>query len=654
MEFERAIYRVYERCVEGFRDDASDIGSKSCRLFEYLTLGGAVSFLLALMVLHGSYVNEPGCLPQALAQYPGYRADGTFSLAPDEMIGINLSPTFAPIVLTDDDDFFDPDGENTGGRRGTSVEEGSWRRLMTNFGVMAGYEWAGKGAASGMEDRWALRAPALFGLGLDTDIDAGSSGESDSEGASGTGGSDANADAGAEAGDADASTKGAPVSGLAFRAANNATYDYLFSQSRTLVFMDSKMRASHGFTVYNVTLEDFCFGSGLAPSLLPLGGVDIAVQNMLMQTVRTNGLLKTRLNDYYAWSDFDIVQYRDLTEWLIFKTSVLLMSLFSFFALSSTTALLVRILISSGVVLIFPLFWLFGVPIFNNRIISLSYPWLGVPIEMLRANNQSPYPFIMGHCAKIVLYYTLYEAAQFTFSLWFYGSPYPGQKELWLYAIIMFWEYYSMIYVRTKMSIALFPRASLALFLIYHFYLYSCPGGFHSLALLVMFLFLAWLMAATVRKYEVPGFARGDISIEAPRALINMVPWPTWQQALPPDESLFQPVQRRLESVYNSTPAPRPGTLDAGVGAGLAGSDGDGDVVSLGDDDEGADHMGDLGLSPPAPERRIPSAGMGSRTAGEGGMLSGWTTGLVGRRGAPYSRVDVDGDVEMGDSPGSR
>ena len=53
-----------------------------------------------------------------------------------------------------------------------------------------------------------------------------------------------------------------------------------------------------------------------------------------------------------------------------------------------------------------------------------------------------------------------------------------------------------MIYVRSSGSIQLFPRAALALFLIYHFYYFSYPGGFHLLALVVMFFFLLTVMVS--------------------------------------------------------------------------------------------------------------------------------------------------------------
>ena len=49
-------------------------------------------------------------------------------------------------------------------------------------------------------------------------------------------------------------------------------------------------------------------------------------------------------------------QSKDFQSWLQLKIGILCLSLFAFFVMSCTTALLVRVLISSGVVLIFPIF----------------------------------------------------------------------------------------------------------------------------------------------------------------------------------------------------------------------------------------------------------------------------------------------------------
>ena len=66
MEFERAIFRVYERCVEGFRDDESDMASKSCRMFEIFAFSSGIFFALILGLLHMEYVGSSGCLPQVM------------------------------------------------------------------------------------------------------------------------------------------------------------------------------------------------------------------------------------------------------------------------------------------------------------------------------------------------------------------------------------------------------------------------------------------------------------------------------------------------------------------------------------------------------------------------------------------------------------
>ena len=271
------------------------------------------------------------------------------------------------------------------------------------------------------------------------------------------------------------------------------------------------------------------------------------------------------MNDYYTWGIKDINMYHNITEWISLKMSIIVTSLFAFFALSCTTALLVRVLISSGVVLIFPIFWLFGVPILNNRIIALSYPWLGVPIEIMRQSNLSPTPFIISHLVKVVVYYLMYEATQLAFAIWFYNSRYPGQTELLLFGIMMGLEYYSMIYVRSKASIQFFPRASLLLFLLYHFYLYSFPAGFIGLAENVMFLAMILLMIVCVKEFELEAYLRGEVSMEQPRSLYNTIPGPAWPIALPTDDTIFMPVNRVSTSVYDEVPPP-PLTTDGASG----------------------------------------------------------------------------------------
>jgi hypothetical protein len=212
-------------------------------------------------------------------------------------------------------------------------------------------------------------------------------------------------------------------------------------------------------------------------------------------------------------------------------------------------------------------------------------------MEMLRARNQSVVPFLIAHISRVLLYYVFYEACQMTFAMWFYNQQLPGQRELFLFGIMMLWEYYGMIYVRAKNSILLFPKAVIGLFLIYHFYLYSQPFGFHILALLVMFLYSLCVMIHCVHKYELQAYYRGVVNIDRPRMIHNSVPWPTWSLALAPDFTLFLPVTEEATDIYTG-PVPNIRDLELGqlipeqqTGAAAAGTTttgGDSDVDGTG------------------------------------------------------------------------
>jgi hypothetical protein len=151
MEFEKAIFRVYERCVEGLGESETSV--RACRIFEYAALGGALFFLGTLIVLHTSYVGEGvltlggaaaagDCLPGVLAGYEGYSSSGPFVLPDDTLLGINVSPTFLP-PPSDDDDFFDAEEESGERRRhllSSRTSSSAMASSMTDMtaGIMTG------------------------------------------------------------------------------------------------------------------------------------------------------------------------------------------------------------------------------------------------------------------------------------------------------------------------------------------------------------------------------------------------------------------------------------------------------------------------------------------------------------------------------------
>lgn len=487
MEFERALFRVYERSIEGLlvEEDAGradePMYKKSCKLFEVIILVMAASFAFVLGYLHTHIVGATGCLPQALTYYNA-SSGSTQRLAihADTIIGVDVATS----LLHSDDDALQ--GSDAANRR----LRGIWTLLN---------ESSGSQAASGS---W------------------------------------------------------------------NSQYehDYVITFDRSLTFLSDELKASHGFPEFNVTLpvSQECFGGPLLQHLIPVGGLDTVMLNYAMYSTRSPGYMVNKQGEVYHWRAEDYRPYSQPSEWLRYKLSVLCLSVLAFFCISTTTALLVRTLISSGIVIIFPVIWalqLCGINALNLRIIAISYPWIGLPLQMIRARQQPLEPFIFGHITRAVLYYILYISAQNLFISWFYSfNSVLGEEQLYLYAVMMLWEYYSMIYMRSAASIQVFPRACMALFVLFHIYYYSFPTGFHILALTVMTLSSIVLMVHCVRVYETKAFRLGHLSVDQPRMLFNALPWPMWRADLAPDYTLFMPVTHLSRGIYQNNVPLRPGT----------------------------------------------------------------------------------------------
>lgn len=564
MEFERAIFRVYERCVEGLRDDdneddRSTINSKSCRFIEALTFILSTFFLFTLIYLHVSFVGQKGCLPNLLPYNNG-------SYLPDDyLLQITLDNSFT----TDD----------TGVRYVNKANDDQVERLRRkkrNRRLHSDIKQPNSNFLPFKNNQLSTEHFLFRKLSfLYSNFDFSSTFYWNNVSPNIA---------------ADNSSNYNHIDTSNFTKTSNSTkekdeyYDYIFSFHVAELFLPTKIRKDHGFKVVNLTMSGECFGSSLAHYLLPLGGLDTVVVNNLMFTFQKPGYVLTSDGEYYDWNKKDIQSHDTAWDWISFKLSVLLVSFFSFALLSTATALLVRILISSGVVLLLPLFYslqLCGIRVITNQIIRLSYPWIGIPLEMLRSRNQSVVPFLVAHITRVIIYYIFYQACQIAFANWFYSQQQPGQRELWLFAIMMLWEYYSMIYVRTRNSIHVFPRVSFALYLMYHFYLYSYPFGFHVLALLVLFLYSSCAMTYCVRKYELQAFYRGVVNIDRPRMMHNTVPWPTWSMSLAPDFTLFLPVTEHARDIYNNPVPQRDVELGGATAASVGNTHGNVATVAL-------------------------------------------------------------------------
>jgi hypothetical protein len=405
MEFERAIYRVYERSLDGLHEDANEdetqsvfFNAKSCKMIESCFLMTGLFLLMTLIYLHITFVGKSGCLPSLLLEQ-------NITIFPqDYILNINIENKNNNLinslnVANEEDDIIIENRKLSSNKNNYNHKFDIKKNLFHSSSLSSPYYYF-------MSTELSLYRPfkSIYKYSLNFLY---SSKENETF---------------------ISSTKHRNL--LSINNSNSSNqddlgFDYSFSYNIGLLALPYNMRVEHGFKEINITYpKDSCFGNGLTNFLLPLGGVDMVVMNNIMYTLKQPGMVITQSGSWFSFDLIDLFDHNNhIRDWMSFKFNVVISSLLSFFFVSTTTALLVRILISSGVVLLFPFFYffqLFGVRLINARILSLSYPWIGVPMEMLRVRNQSTFPFLLAHITRVIIYYAFYEACQIAFSLWFY------------------------------------------------------------------------------------------------------------------------------------------------------------------------------------------------------------------------------------------
>lgn len=132
-----------------------------------------------------------------------------------------------------------------------------------------------------------------------------------------------------------------------------------------------------------------------------------------------------------------------------------------------------------------------------------------------------------------------------------YAKSIPEALPVWIYGFAMIWEYFSMVFVRSALSVHLFPRLTSLYFFLYHAYFYSVPYGHFDVALIPLFLLMLHAMLYTILGLEAPNAARGVVNVECPREVYNGLSWREPVAALPPEWTIFLPLNSRLSPLHD-------------------------------------------------------------------------------------------------------
>ncbi len=429
MDFEQALFRVYDRSMDGLLQDRALVHGVPqtkprhlCTLCMHAVWLVALTWLTAIIGLHANFANDPGCLQttlQTMMEESHHAARRGLQAAAD-------NGTVVPVL---------PDPKNAS--TWLADDEVLQIRIQPSEIVFA------PGGGRAPHHRKTAAAAAAEKV-------------------------------------------------TAEEAGGNATVpvfepDYVFAKDTPLLYLDSDFYTKHNVKRLNVTLDDMCVakGPGLAFVLdAVVGNYDTIMLNSLMFAFRSDGVMRNvKTNQTWSWRATALPPVGGRpwfsVDGLLTRLGALLQSLTAFFFLSGVTAIVVRMLMTSGVALMFPLFYCMqrmGVTGLSFRVLTGSYSWLGVPLERLRARRKPLAPFILAvrlsflfpshlsidtyppefaspptaqHLARVVIVYVMYEAAQIFFAETLFSKSLPSGLPFAIYGIVMLLEYFCMCYVRS-------------------------------------------------------------------------------------------------------------------------------------------------------------------------------------------------------------
>ena len=250
---------------------------------------------------------------------------------------------------------------------------------------------------------------------------------------------------------------------------------YKFSTTHSLMYLDKKMVLWHNISIVNVTLSERCLSTGTDDGVYPsfvtkwaqflsqIYGMDALLINQFMFSIKTsegkyrNGFVQNfESKERWAYSSTQLDDTdKSVFTWWFNRVGVLGMSCISFFLVTSITALIVRLLASSGVMIIFPIvagMRAYGLAGIDERILDFSYPWVGRARSAINQQNVHPFKHFVGaHIVKLFLVYTMYESCQVAWSSFLYNKSTPASLPLWIFGNTMVYEYFSMVFVRSSL-----------------------------------------------------------------------------------------------------------------------------------------------------------------------------------------------------------
>lgn len=335
---------------------------------------------------------------------------------------------------------------------------------------------------------------------------------------------------------------------------------YRFAFDREIILMRQAVLEAHNFSVLNLTLQESCLASSrvLKDVFRIFDVYDNLIINELAYTFRSRGYLERYDGDVkveaWTWSADQVEvaaprEGRSLAGAAVRKALLMSKALFAVLLISSITGFFIRVAVNGSAVLMFPIAiaasrW--GTGRMSIGLLTRSFPWIGVHVEVLRQARRPLWPLFRSHLVFLFLQSFAYLSCNLAWRFILYRKSSPEAFEERVFSFCSLIELFNLIFVRSSSSTAVFPLLACACMVYLHFYIFCSLYPFHMLAFGLCSSVCLYGMAYCLNHFEEPAL-RGDPHLHTtptalhPRATYMPQLSPSWTLEAAPLWTMFYP-----------------------------------------------------------------------------------------------------------------
>lgn len=260
------------------------------------------------------------------------------------------------------------------------------------------------------------------------------------------------------------------------------TYFYTMEKGYFLLPEEARLRHRIRTTNISIPARHSCFGNRWQQLLINrLVGYDTILMNSLLNTPGQGYLYNYQTKEFYnlTYAHEQPENSAKFGDYLVTKCGVLLMSLFVFFTTTMSVSFTLRET--------------------QTRMLKFT-----VQLQHHARHRLPTFQLIFVHVIESLVFVPI------MIGILFFLFEFYDDQLLAFMVLILVWicELFTLISVRTPISMKFFPRFFLLYFLIFHIYLFSYTYGFSYLALATSAAFMQHLILYFWNRFEVPALQR--------------------------------------------------------------------------------------------------------------------------------------------------